>query len=334
LGRVILLGREEVPAGEEAFLQIRLEEPITALPSDRFVVRSYSPILTIGGGEVLDAFPARHKRLSPQVQEEMKILHLGSEDEKLKLRLLKAGPSGLSETELRMRSNMLPVVLKARVDHLASTGQIQRFNGDRLRYFHPQVIAGLKLFCLDYLKKFHQKNPLQPGAVKEEVKTKLPPQVDARLFNHLLSSLIGEKKIIAEKETLRLATHTVSLKEEEKDLRQNMILLYAKGKLQPPLVKEVASELRASENELKPVLQLLTKEGVLVKVKEDLYFHQQALSEMEEKLVHYFKEHKEMSPTQFKEISQVSRKFAIPLLEHFDAKKLTMRIGDKRVLRK
>jgi selenocysteine-specific elongation factor len=334
LGRVILLEREEVQAGEEAFLQVRLEEPITALPGDRFVVRSYSPVFTIGGGEVLDAFPSRHKRLSTHVKEEMEILHQGSEDEKLRLRLLKAGPSGLSWPELIMRSNMLPSALKSRVDHLASAGQILRFNGDRLRYFHPQVIANLKLSCLEYLKKFHQKNPLQPGAVKEEVKTKLPSQVDARLFNYLLSALIEEKKIIAEKETLRLAAHTVSLKEEEKDLRKNIILLYARGKLQPPLVKEVASELRASENELKPVLQLLTKEGVLVKVKEDLYFHHQALAEMEEKLVSYLKQNKEMSPTQFKEISQVSRKFAIPLMEHFDAKKLTMRIGDKRVLRK
>jgi selenocysteine-specific elongation factor len=220
------------------------------------------------------------------------------------------------------------------VDHLASAGQIQRFNGDRLRYFHPQVIADLKLSCLDYLKKFHQKNPLQPGAVKEEVKTKLPPQMDARLFNHLLSTLIGEKKIIAEKENLRLASHTVSLKEEEKDLRQNMILLYAKGKLQPPLIKEVASELHASENELKPVLQLLTKEGVLVKVKEDLYFHRQALDELESKVVQFLQQHKEMTPPQFKDVSQVSRKFAIPLLEHFDGKKLTLRVGDKRVLRK
>jgi selenocysteine-specific elongation factor len=334
LGRVILLGREEVQAGEEAFLQIRLEEPLTALPGDRFVVRSYSPLFTIGGGEVLDAFPVRHKRFSPQVQEQMKVLHQGSDDEKLKLRLLIAGPAGLSGTDLLMRSNLLPSVLKSRVDHLASAGQIQRFNGDRLRYFHPQVIADLKLSCLDYLKKFHQKNPLQPGAVKEEVKTKLPPQMDARLFNHLLSTLIGEKKIIAEKENLRLASHTVSLKEEEKDLRQNMILLYAKGKLQPPLIKEVASELHASENELKPVLQLLTKEGVLVKVKEDLYFHRQALDELESKVVQFLQQHKEMTPPQFKDVSQVSRKFAIPLLEHFDGKKLTLRVGDKRVLRK
>jgi selenocysteine-specific elongation factor len=334
LGRAILLNREEVKPGEEALLQVRLEDPIVALPGDRFVIRSYSPLLTIGGGEVLDAFPSRHKRFSQQVKEEMEILEKGSDDEKLKLRLLRAGPAGLSWPDLIMRSNLLPAKLKSHVESLVSAGGILRYNGDRLRYIHSQVITDLKRFCLDYLKEFHRQNPLQPGAMREELKTKLPPQMDARLFNHLLSTLIEEKKMIAEKETIRLSLHTISLKEEEKDLRKKMVLLYAQGKLQPPLVKEVAAELAVSENELKPVLHLLVKEGTLVKVKEDLYFHQQAMQEMEAKLVQFLQQNKEMTPTQFKEISQVSRKFAIPLMEHFDAKKLTMRIGDKRVLRK
>jgi len=334
LGRAILLDREEVKPGQEAFMQIRLEEPVVALPGDRFVIRTYSPLFTIGGGEVLDAFPSRHKRLSLQVKEEMENLQKGSEDEKLRLRLLKAGPAGLSWADLIMRTNTLPGKLKPITEGLVSDGRIMRYDGDRLRYIHPQVLVDLKRFCLDYLKEFHQKNPLQPGAMKEELKTKLPPRVDARLFNHLLATLIEEKKIVAEKETVRLISHTISLKEEEKDLRKKMVLLYARGRLQPPLGKEVAAELRVSENELKPVFQLLTKEGTLVKVKEDLYFHRQALEELEGKLINFLKEHKEMSPTQFKEISQVSRKFAIPLMEHFDAKKVTMRIGDKRVLRK
>lgn len=334
LGRVILLDREEVKSGEEVFLQIRLEQPVTALPGDRFVARSYSPIFTIGGGEILDAFPSRHKRFSSQVKEEMEILQKGSEEEKLRLRLLKAGPKGLSWPELIMCANVLPLPLKSLIERLVSTGGILRFNGDRLRYIHPQVMADLKRSCLDYLTEFHQKNPLQPGAVKEEVKTKLPPQMDARLFNHLLSILIEDKKIIAEKETIRLYNHTVSLKEEEKDLHKNIILLFARARLQPPTVKEALSELKVLENELKPVLQLLTKEGTLVKVKEDLYFHRQALEELEGKIVGFLQENKEMNPTQFKDLSQVSRKFAIPLMEHFDAKKLTMRIGDKRVLRK
>jgi selenocysteine-specific elongation factor len=334
LGRAILLDREEVKPGEEALLQVRLETRIVALPGDRFIIRSYSPLLTIGGGEVLDAFPSRHKRFSQQVKEEMETLEKGSDDEKLKLRLLRAGPAGLSWPDLIMRSNMMPGKLKSHVEGLVSAGGILRYNGDRFRYIHPQVMTDLERFCLDYLKEFHRQNPLQPGAMREELKTKLPPQMDGRLFNHLLSTLIEEKKIIAERETIRLSSHTISLKEEEKDLRKKMVLLYAKGKLQPPLVKEVAAELAVSENELKPVLQLLNKEGTLVKVKEDLYFYQQAMQELEGKLTNFLQQHKEMTPTQFKEISQVSRKFAIPLMEHFDAKKLTMRIGDKRVLRK
>jgi len=334
LGRAILLGREEARPGEETFLQVRLEEPVIALAGDRFILRSYSPLWTIGGGEILDAFPSRHKRFSPQVKGEMETLKTGSEEEKLKLRLLKAGPSGLSWPELVMRSNILPSKLRPLVEGLGSTGGILRYDGERPRYIHSQVLEELKSFCLDYLKEFHRKNPLQAGAVKEEIKSKLPPQMDVRLFNHLLSTLMEEKKIISEREILRLTSHTISLKEEEKDLRKKIVLLYARGKLQPPVVKEVALELAVSDSELKPVLLLLTKEGVLVKVKEDLYFHRQALEELEEKIIHFLREHKEMNPTQFKEISQVSRKFAIPLMEHFDTKKLTMRIGDKRVLRK
>jgi len=334
LGRAILLDREEAKPGEEAFLQVRLEEPIIALPGDRFVIRSYSPLLTIGGGEVLDAFPLRHKRFSPQVKEEMETFVNGSPEEKVRLRLLKAGPAGLSWPDLVMRANLLPTKLKSHVETLLSDGRILRYSGDRVRYIHPQVMADLMRSSQDYLKEFHRKNPLLPGAMKEELKTKLPPQMDVRLFNHLLSTLIEEKRIVVEKDTIRLSSHTISLKEEEKDLRKKMVLLYARGKLQPPLVKEVGLELGVSESDLKPVLQLLTKEGTLVKVKEDLYFHQQAMQELEGKLIQFLQQNKEMTPTQFKEISQVSRKFAIPLMEHFDAKKLTMRIGDKRVLRK
>jgi selenocysteine-specific elongation factor len=334
LARAVLLNQEEIKPGEKAYLQLRLEEPVAALPGDRFVIRSYSPVFTIGGGEILDAFPSRHKRLSPLVQEEMATLENGSEDERVKLRLFKAGAGGLSWAEMVMRSNQLPSRLKPMVDSLVSRGGLLRFNGERLRYLHPQIMADLKRFTLDYLKEFHQKNPLQAGAGKEELKSKLPPQVDARLFNHLLSILTEEKKISLEKETVRLSSHTISLKEEEKDLRKKIIVLFSRGKLQPPTVKETLVELGVPESELKPVLQLLTKENVLVKVKEDLYFHRQALEELEGKVVHFLRENKEMAPPQFKDLSQVSRKFAIPLLEHFDGKKLTMRIGDKRVLRK
>jgi selenocysteine-specific elongation factor len=233
-----------------------------------------------------------------------------------------------------MRSNQLPSKLKSLVDSLVSQGGVLRFNGERPRYLHPQVMADLKRFSLDYLQEFHQKNPLQAGAMKEELKSKLPPQVDPRLFNHLLSILTGEKRIALEKEAVRLSSHTISLKEEEKDLRKKIVVLFSRARLQPPTVKETLAELGVSEGELKPVLQLLTKENVLVKVKDDLYFHRQALEELEGKVVDFLRQNKEMTPPQFKDLSQVSRKFAIPLLEHFDGKKLTMRIGDKRVLRK
>jgi len=334
LGRVILLDREEVQGGEEAYLQIRVEAPIVALPGDRFVLRSYSPVFTIGGGEILDAFPPRRKRLASETREELTILERGSSEEKLALRLYKAGPAGLSFAEMLMRSNLSPSKLKPVVGSLTSGGRILLYDPERQRYIHSGVAADLKRFVAEFLEEFHRQNPLQPGAVKEELKSKLPPQVDLRLFNYLLSALISEKKIVAEKETLRLASHKISLKEEERELHRKMTALYRRGGLQPPTVKEVAAELQVSENELRPVLQLLTKEGALIKVKEDLYFSRAALEDLEQRTVAFLQQNKELTPVQFKEISQVSRKFAIPLLEYFDGKKLTMRVGDKRILRK
>jgi len=192
----------------------------------------------------------------------------------------------------------------------------------------------LKESCLNFLREFHLQNPLQPGASKEELKSKLPPQMDSRLFQYLLSLLAAEKKIVVEKDLLRLASHTISLKEEEKDLRQKIINLLTKAALQPPTVKEIITALNVSSAELKPVLQLLTREGILVKVKDELYFHRSAIAELEGKVIRFLQEQKEMSPTQFKEMTQVSRKFAIPLMEYLDAQKITLRVGDKRVLRK
>jgi len=334
LGRVVLLDRDELQLGEKAYLQIRIEEPIVALPGDRFVLRSYSPIFTIGGGEILDAFPLRRKRLTVEAREELGVLERGTQEEKLALRLYKAGAAGLSLAEMAMRSNLPLFRLKPVVSNLVSTGKIFLYDPERQKYIHAGVAAELKRFGLEFLQEFHRQNPLQAGAMKEEFKSKLPPQVDLRLFNYLLSSLNSEKKISVEKETIRLAGHKISMKEEEKDLHQKMTTLYRKGGLQPPTVKEVAAELRVSEGELKPVLQLLTKEGALLKVKEDLYFPRAAVEELEQKILSFFRQNKELTPPQFKEISQVSRKFAIPLLEYFDGKKLTMRVGDKRVLRK
>jgi selenocysteine-specific elongation factor len=216
LGRILILGAEEIKPGEEAYIRLLLEEPTVALAGDRFVIRSYSPVITIGGGEILDAFPTRPKRLSPNLQTEMDVLLKSSPEEKIKLHLWKAGPAGLSFAEIGMHLNLAPGQLKSLVDLLISQGEILAYNGDRLRYLHPRVMDELKESCLNFLREFHLQNPLQPGASKEELKSKLPPQMDSRLFQHLLSLLAAEKKIVVEKDLLRLASHTVSLKEERK----------------------------------------------------------------------------------------------------------------------
>jgi selenocysteine-specific elongation factor len=131
---------------------------------------------------------------------------------------------------------------------------------------------------------------------------------------------------------LRLPDHQVRLAGGAQALRARLEKAYAEGGLTPPLFKEVTE--KEDKKEAKQVLQVLLNEGVLVKLKDDLYYHSEALNEIKARLVAYFESHERIGAQQFKEITGLSRKYLIPLLEHFDATQVTIRVGDERVLRK
>jgi selenocysteine-specific elongation factor len=167
---------------------------------------------------------------------------------------------------------------------------------------------------------------------REEFKQRLSPGIKAKLFAHLLRRLGDEGKIIADKDLLRLPDHQVRLAGGAMALRARLEKAYAEGGLTPPLYKELAE--KEDKKEAKQVMQVLLNEGVLVKLKEDLYYHAEALAEIKSRLVAFFAEHERLGAQQFKEITGLSRKYLIPLLEHFDATQVTIRVGDERVLRK
>jgi selenocysteine-specific elongation factor len=144
--------------------------------------------------------------------------------------------------------------------------------------------------------------------------------------------LINEEAIVQEKEALRLKGHKVTLAQDQEEVRQEIEKIYEKGRLQPPYFRQIKD--RFSGNTAKDVLDVMVKEGVLVKVKEDLYFHKKAIEDLKKELVDYLKENGEISTPQFKDMTGASRKYTIPLIEHFDKSQLTVRVGDARVLRK
>jgi selenocysteine-specific elongation factor len=169
---------------------------------------------------------------------------------------------------------------------------------------------------------------------KEELKSKFPDQMGPKLFNLAFNQLAKDTEIIQEGETVRLAKHKISLQVDQADARKKILSTYSSSGLTPPYFKELAKSLDMENSQARDVLNLLMDEGLLVKVKEDLYFHREAMEGFKKKLVDFLTAKEEITTPQLKDMAGVSRKYLIPLIEYFDSKNVTIRVGDIRKLRR
>jgi selenocysteine-specific elongation factor len=334
LGNLILLDREELAPGKDTVVQLRLDTPVALVKDDRFVIRSYSPIYTIGGGEVLNPIPLKHKRLKSDTVEGLK--RLGNEEPEalISFHTEASGYQGVSLSHLKMMTNLTDKQLENTLQGLLSKKTLIQVDKENRTYIHPSVFEKLKHGTQGQLADFHKANPLKPGMSKEELKTKFPPLLTSKLFNLTLNQMIKEKEIAQEENIIRLASHAVSLGGKQADVKDKILRTYLNAGLQPPYFKELAKSLEIDAKRAKDVLMHLVNEGVIVKVKEELYFHAGAINTLRKKLVEFLEAQGEITTPQFKEMTGVSRKYVIPLAEYFDSTNVTLRVGDVRKLRK
>lgn len=334
LGTVILLDREELLPAESAFVQIRLDHPVAALRGDRFVLRSYSPVQTVGGGTILHPLPRKHKGHDKrEAAVALKTLLDGAETDIILWHILDAGWTGLTEHELQVRANVSPKLLEKALQRFISQKQVILYDKENRKLLHPDSMEQLKQAIVEQLTDYHQKFPLKTGMLKEELSAQLPRPVDVKLYNFVLRHLAEQNVLAQEMEWVRLMTHKVDLTRDEEAIREKIEKAFREGGLQPPFLKDVAEKLPGTPRQHQDVLQWMISKGIIAKTKEDLYFHTSALSHLQERLVAFLKEHGEISTPQFKEMTGASRKYTIPLLEYFDMQKVTIRIGDIRRLR-
>jgi selenocysteine-specific elongation factor len=334
LGYLILLEQEELPPGQTAMAQLRLESPVALVKDDRFVVRSYSPVRTIGGGQVLNPIPQKHKRLSPEINRRLQQLADNEPEPIIAYHIEEAGYKGVSYSHLKIMTNLPDKQLETHLQHLMSQKKIIQTDKENRIFIHQITFETLKQKISEHLANYHLANPLKAGMPKEELKSKFPQLVDSKLFNLGLNQMIKDQQIVQEEKTVRLQSHQISLGQDQTDIRDSILRIYQEGGLQPPYFREVVKELGVSPNYAKDVLMLLIEEGQIVKTKDDLYFHAQAVADLKHKLVEFLKTNGQIDTPQFKEMTGVSRKFVIPLIEYFDANNVTLRVGDSRMLRK
>lgn len=333
MGYLILLDQEELAPGQTIVAQLRLDSAVAIVKDDRFVVRSYSPVRTIGGGQVINPIPQKHKRLRQDVVEGLQQLTDDDPEVIISQHIQQAGYGGVSFSHLKIMTNLADKQLDTVLQHLLSTKTITQTDKDNRIFLHQTTFDKLIQNCGDYLSNYHSDNPLKAGMSKEELKSKFPQLSDPKVFNLILNQMIKGGQITQEENTVRLSDHRVSLGADQADIRQKMLDIYQKGGLQPPYFREVPGMLGADPNHTKEVLMLLVEEGHIVKTKDDLYFHVTAITELKSRLVDFLKANGEITTPRFKEMTGASRKYVIPLIEYFDACKVTLRVGDSRKLR-
>lgn len=339
VGRISLLEGDSLEPGQDANIQLILKEPVAVWPGDRFVIRSYSPAATLGGGIILNNAPPKRKRMAERDRQHSRevfaVYKTGQLTEKMLLLLEENGLQGITAEQLAARLGLFGKRLKKQLEQPISAKKILVIEADSQRLLAASAGDKLGQAIIELLKKYHKDNPLKNGLATEEIRSRLKPPADQKLFQYMISSLSRQGQIVQEGAEVRLAGHQVTLQVDEQAMQEKIGHLYQQANLEPPLLKEVlASFAEFPEKRIQQVMDLLLRQGVLIKVNESLIFHRDALNQLAEKMTAFMLKEGEIDAPSFKDLTGLSRKFSIPLLEYFDKIKMTIRVGDKRVLRK
>src|SRR6202158_4451764 len=318
-----LYGTKQLKPGDEAYAQLRFAEPMLLLPGDRFIVRQFSPVVTIGGGVVLDASPVTRKQRAEDAIAFLKIMREGSPEEVLSARVARRGAIGLRLDEISGEMN----IRQHESTKLAVKAGLVWCN----RVFvAPAAFAEVKAEVLRALKKLHAVNPLVAGMSKEELRDRI--NLGPEVFYGVLGKLAEEKKLEVAGELVHLSGRGVVMKDEEAESKKIIEQAFASAGLKVPSLKEVLASLKVDKIRAQKIVTLLLRDKVLIKVSEELVFHQSALMDLRHKIAALKTSAPKIDVARFKDMTGVSRKYAIPLLEYLDRERVTRRVGDERVI--
>ena len=313
----------QLKPGEEAYAQLRFAEPMLLLPGDRFIVRQFSPVVTIGGGVVLDASPATRKQRAEDTAAFLKTMRDGSLEQVLAARVARRGAIGLRLNDVPGEMN----IAKGSAMKLIDAGGLVYCDQVLVA---PAAFAEAKTDVLQALKKFHDANPLVAGMSKEELRDRV--NLGPEVFYRVLEKLAEEKKLEVAGELVHLLGRGVVMKDEEAESKKLIEQAFASAGLKVPSLKEVLAGLKVDKIRAQKIVTLLLRDKVLIKISDELVFHQSALLDLRHKIAALKTTAPKIDVARFKDMTGVSRKYAIPLLEYLDRERVTRRVGDERVI--
>jgi len=300
-----------------------LAGPTLLLPGDRFILRQFSPVVTIGGGIVLDAVPPTRKRSPQEAAAFLKIMRGGSPQAMLAARVARRDATGMRLEDLPAEMN----VRQSAATKLATQAGLVWCN----QVLISQVaFAEAKAEVVKTVRAFHDANPLVSAISKEELRDQT--NLGSEVFYTVLAKLAEEKKLEIGGEQVRAPGRGVVMKDEETESKKIIEQAFASAGLKVPSLKEVLAGLKVDKLRAQKIVTLLLREKVLIKVSEELVFHQSALTELRQRVTALKSTTPKIDVAHFKDMTGVSRKYAIPLLEYLDRERVTRRVGDERMI--
>ncbi|MDH7568916.1 MAG: SelB C-terminal domain-containing protein, partial [Armatimonadota bacterium] len=327
IGRLTLLDRDQLPPGETGLVQFRLEEPVLVAKGDPFVVRLYSPLITLGGGTVLEPAARKHRRFQEEVIDGLRVREAGTPMDLLERAVYEAGESGANVSALATSLARSVEEVQADLAVLQEEGDVFRVSAQMV--VHRERWESLRDRLLAALDAFHQANPMRQWMPREELRHRVVRSMPVGTFNLMLQRLQAEGAAEVQNEGVRRAGYRVRLSPQQEALAARLERRLSETPLTPP----EASDLVAAEGpEAREVLNAMAELGRVVRITESLYLTADALEEVKRLVTGYIGAHGEMTAAEFRDLTRSSRRYAVPIMEYLDAIHFTRRVGDKRIL--
>ncbi|MCA9667890.1 MAG: selenocysteine-specific translation elongation factor [Myxococcales bacterium] len=333
---VLLSQREPLEAGKSALAQLRFDVPVVALPGDRFVLRGFAKQqnhgTTIGGGEVLRVLSSKLRARDRDAVARLAALEHAAPAERLLAEVYEAGEAGMERADLEPRLRFGATQIAELLRELVADGRLLRFDEPSFAVVHGEHAAALRAEMLELVDTHHRQQPLKLGISRAELHSRLPDGVAPKLFSRLLDELNQRGELASEQDVCLRPAHRERVHGALGPVADQIAALYRSAGLAPPWDSELSDRIDADDQRIDGARKLLLSRGTLVRV-QTLLFHREVLDELESRLRSYLQAHGEITAADFKTMVGQSRKYVIPLAEHFDAALVTVRDGDVRRLR-
>ncbi len=333
LGRVVILDKENVNPGETALIQIRLESPMASRRGDKYVIRSYSPMITIGGGTILEPNPKRHKVFEQNVIDELLLKEKGNPEDVIEQTIKSNSKTFPRLDDIIKLSGKGVENIETIIDGLIKNKKIYKITiAEGNVYIHSDFINILKSKAIDILDEYHRLNPLKAGISKEEFKNKLiSKEIKQKIFDELIE-LLRVDTIETGKASLWKKGFTIKFDRRQVEIKNDIFAQFYNAKFQPPSSVEILKSYGREEKTAKMVFDSLVEMECLIKVSEDIYIAKDNLDNAKSILISFINKSGSITAGSFRDEIGASRKYAVAILEYFDLLKITKRVEDKRIL--